>query len=94
MKKIKRWGKILLCVVLALVLLVGAYVAYVLIDYHRIGDMELPVQGEEKSLAVAMDTDKSYTVLSYITLALVPMRATTASLWMAARNHGLGARNG
>ena len=39
MKKIKRWGKILLCVVLALVLLVGAYVAYVLIDYHRIGDM-------------------------------------------------------
>ena len=65
MKKMKRWGKILLCVVLALVLLVGAYVAYVLIDYHRIGDMELPVQGEEKALAAAIDTDKSYTVLSY-----------------------------
>lgn len=65
MKKMKRWGKILLCVVLALVLLAGAYVAYVLIDYHRIGDMELPVQGEEKALAAAMDTDKSYTVLSY-----------------------------
>ena len=65
MKKMKRWGKILLCVVLALVLLAGAYVAYVLIDYHRIGDMELPVQGEEKALAAAIDTDKSYTVLSY-----------------------------
>lgn len=48
MKIIKRWGKVLLCVVLALVLLVGAYVVYVLIDYHRIGDMELPVQGEKK----------------------------------------------
>ena len=36
MKKLKRWGKILLCVVLALVVLAGAYVAYVLIDYHRI----------------------------------------------------------
>ena len=48
MKKMKRWGKILLCVVLALVLLAGAYVAYVLIDYHRIGNMELP--REKKNL--------------------------------------------
>ena len=64
MKKMKRWGKILLCVMLALVLLVGAYVAYVLIDYHRIGDLELQVQEGDESLS-AVDTDKSYTVLSY-----------------------------
>ena len=39
MKKMKRWVKVLLCIVLAFVLVVGAYVAYVFIDYHRIGDM-------------------------------------------------------
>ena len=37
----KKWVKALLCAVLAVVLLVGGYVAYVFIDYHRLGDMEL-----------------------------------------------------
>ena len=31
----KKWVKVLLCAVLAVVLLVGSYVAYVFIDYHR-----------------------------------------------------------
>ena len=37
----KKWLKVVLCIVLALVLLAGGYVAYVFIDYHRIGDMAL-----------------------------------------------------
>lgn len=40
----KKGWKIVLCILLALVLVVGGYVAYVLIDYHRIGDQELAVQ--------------------------------------------------
>lgn len=65
MKKMKRWGKVLLCIVLALVLLVGAYAAYVLIAYHRIGNMELPVEGQEKTSLGVVDPGRSYTVLSY-----------------------------
>ena len=63
MKKMKRWVKVLLCIVLALVVLVGAYVAYVFIDYHRIGDQELTAQGAGKS--TALDTAVSYSILSY-----------------------------
>lgn len=37
----KKWVKIILCVLLALLLLAGGYVAYVFIDYHRIGDQML-----------------------------------------------------
>ena len=63
MKKMKRWVKVLLCIVLAFVLVVGAYVAYVFIDYHRIGDMELTPEGDaaDTELAAGM----RYTVLSY-----------------------------
>ena len=35
----KKWVKALLCAVLAVLLLVGGYVAYVFIDYHRLGDI-------------------------------------------------------
>mgnify|MGYP002674709314 CR=1 FL=1 len=63
MKKMKRWVKVLLCIVLALVLVVGAYVAYVFIDYHRIGDMELTPEGDAARAALA--AGESYTVLSY-----------------------------
>lgn len=38
MKAMKRPGKIVLCILLALLLIVAAYLAYVLIDYHRIED--------------------------------------------------------
>ena len=37
----KKWLKAALCVLLAILLIVGGYVAYVFIDYHRIGDMAL-----------------------------------------------------
>ena len=63
MKKMKRWVKILLCIVLALVVLVGAYVAYVFIDYHRIGDMELTPEGD--AAWTAPTAGERYTVLSY-----------------------------
>ena len=63
MKKMKRWVKVLLCIVLALVLVVGAYVAYVFIDYHRIGDMELTPEGDAAVTELA--AWKRYTVLSY-----------------------------
>ena len=57
----KKWVKSVLCVVLALFLLVGGYVAYVLIDYHRIGDAALEpahTEGDAQS-------DTAYTVISY-----------------------------
>ena len=63
MKKMKRWVKVLLCIVLALVLVVGAYVAYVFIDYHRIGDMALTPEGDAADAELA--EGKRYTVLSY-----------------------------
>ena len=33
----KKWLKAALCVLLAILLIVSGYVAYVFIDYHRIG---------------------------------------------------------
>ena len=63
MRKAKRWVKVLVGILLAVVLLVGAYVAYVFLDYHRIGDQELEAQGEGG--ATALDTAASYSILSY-----------------------------
>ena len=58
----KKWLKTALCVLLAILLIVGGYVAYVFIDYHRIGDMALtPSDGG----AASVRTDTPYTVLSY-----------------------------
>ena len=60
----KKWVKALLCAVLAVLLLVGGYVAYVFIDYHRLGDMELtPMQSPDADGAV--QTGQPYTVISY-----------------------------
>ena len=63
MRKAKRWVKVLVGILLAVVLLVGAYVAYVFLDYHRIGNQELEAQGEGG--ATALDTAASYSILSY-----------------------------
>ena len=60
----KKWVKIILCVLLALLLLAGGYVAYVFIDYHRIGDQMLtPVQSTDAARSV--DTNTAYTVVSW-----------------------------
>ena len=60
----KKWLKVVLCIVLALVLLAGGYVAYVFIDYHRIGDMAL-IPASSDSTAPAVQADMPYTVVSY-----------------------------
>ena len=57
----KRAVKALLCLLAVLVLVVGAYAAYVLIDYHRIGDCEIAVSGE----GAAAETDTAYSVITY-----------------------------
>ena len=57
----KAW-KIVLAVVLALLVVVLVYVAYVFIDYHRIGDQELTV---ERNAAATVEAGKEYSILSY-----------------------------
>ena len=54
--------KIILLVLAALVLLVVGYLAYVLIDYHRLGDMDLEV--DRQGLQPA-ETGREYHLLSY-----------------------------
>ena len=59
----KKWIKTALCIVLALVLLAAGYVAYVFIDYHRIGDMSLtPVNAD--TAAPYVRTGTPYTAAS------------------------------
>lgn len=59
----KKWLKITLCIVLALVLIVAGYVAYVLIDYHRIGDnVVLPISDQQNGTAAP---GKDYHLVSY-----------------------------
>ena len=58
----KKWLKAALCVLLAILLIVGGYVAYVFIDYHRIGNQELTV---ERNAAATVEAGKEYGILSY-----------------------------
>lgn len=54
--------KIILLVLAALVLLVVGYLAYVLIDYHRLGDMDLEVG---RQVLQPAETGREYHLLSY-----------------------------
>ena len=57
----KKWLKVALCILLAVVLLVGGYVAYVFIDYHRLGDMTLtPTHNADTA-----ESGTVYTMISY-----------------------------
>ena len=47
--QMKKFLKVLLIIILALVLIVAAYVAYVFIAYHRVGDMDLGVDGSSSA---------------------------------------------
>ena len=58
----KKWLKVILCVVLAVVLIAVCYLGYVLIDYHRIGNQQLAISGKSD---LSPETDKKYTILSY-----------------------------
>lgn len=46
---------------LTLLLVLGAYVAYVLIDYHRLGDHDIVVSGEGE----AVKTGEEYSIITY-----------------------------
>lgn len=60
----KKWVKILLIVLLAVVLLAAAYVVYVFISYHRIGDQPLtPVQTPDT--APSLSAGEAYTLVSW-----------------------------
>ena len=58
----KRWLKAVLIVLLALIVIIGSYAAYVFIDYHRIGSGVLPVSGK---LEKAPDIGEEYDLLSW-----------------------------
>lgn len=61
----KRALKILLCVLLALVLAVGGYVAYVFLDYYRLED-NLPLEVEPGALVKGMPAaGETYRLVSY-----------------------------
>ena len=61
--KQRRGLKALLCVLAAVVLIVGGYVAYVFIDYHRLPDnLPLEVQGGE---AAPLAVDADLTLMTY-----------------------------
>lgn len=57
----KRAGKLVLILLAALLLVLAAYVVYVLTDYHRIGDQSFSVSPSGESAA----TETEYTLLSY-----------------------------
>ena len=59
----KKVLKIVLCVLLALALIVGGYVAYVFIDYHRIGD-NIPLEVTDNQTATA-EAGKAYKIVSW-----------------------------
>ena len=59
----KKGWKVFLCAVLAVVLLALGYVAYVLIDYHRIGDQTLELAQDGNTNAVQIGTE--YDMLSW-----------------------------
>ena len=64
MKKIiKKILKLVILVLLVVVILAGGFVGYILISYHRIGDMDIQVnKGNTQSM---INTTDSYNVTTY-----------------------------
>ena len=60
----KKFWKILFCVLLALLVLVGGYVAYVFLDYHRIPDNQTLDIYEQEPQPIAQ-TGRDYRVLTW-----------------------------
>ena len=59
---VKKPLKIVLLVLAAVLLVVISYLAYVLIDYHRLGDMDLEV---DRQVSQPAQTGCEYHLLSY-----------------------------
>ena len=59
----KKFFKVVLCILLALILIVAGYVAYVFIDYHRLPEVtELTVANPQTAVA---RTDTPYTIMTW-----------------------------
>lgn len=59
----KRAVKTLLLIVCVVALLVVGYLAYVILNYYRVGDVELAV--EQEAVEDTLNVGKSYTITSY-----------------------------
>ena len=78
--KAKKVLKIILIILLVAVLIVGGYVAYVMIDYHRIEDNQALQINDVTSESALVD--KEYKAISY-NIGLRLILPTSASLWTA-----------
>lgn len=67
--KVKKFLKIVLCVVLALVLVAGGYLAYVFLDYYRLPDhleLEVSYNAEtDRARGMPLVTNEPYSVVSW-----------------------------
>ena len=66
-KKMSAAKKILIavvCVFLSIILIVGGYVAYVFIAYHRVGDQTLEVENAKEAASAAV-VGEEYKIMSY-----------------------------
>ncbi len=88
--KAKKVIKVILIILLAAVLIVGGYVAYVMIDYHRIEDNQALQINDATSDAALVDTE--YKVISY-NIASRHIRPISASLWTAVHKAVLNRRS-
>ena len=61
-RRMPKWLKIILIVLCAIVVLALAYVSYVFIAYHRIGNEVLAVSGKPAGEA---QTEQEYKIVSY-----------------------------
>ena len=62
----KKFGKILLSVLLVLVLVVGGYAGYVFLDYDRLEDnLELTVEESQTALTEKLPVGEEHRILSY-----------------------------
>lgn len=60
----KKFLKVLLIIIICVVVIAIAYLGYVLISFHRIGDMDLEVSSVNDKI---MNVDDTYSIMSYNT---------------------------
>ena len=63
-KAVKRVLAVLLTIILLVVVVVGCYIAYLMITYNRIADKQ-PIDIENNVAEVALQVDQEYTATTY-----------------------------
>jgi len=64
--KLKKIGKVLLCILLALIVLPGGYLAYLFIDYRRLPDNQvIPVAEVRRTEPKSLTAGQPYRITSY-----------------------------